>query len=699
MPKRTIEIAGKRVTLDARPDRLDIRDLPYRPPVRSLDSQYPTDKEVSQLLQKYNAAGLILDQESEGACTGFGLAAVINFLLWVQSGYKLTKNNKVSTRMLYHLARFYDEWPGEDYEGSSCRGALKGWHRHGVCLESLWPYRDKSGVHFIRPANGWDGDALLRPLGVYYRIDRNSVVDMQAAILDVGAIYVSANVHDGWDIKKQTGRVTHAKLPVIKSSRTGIGGHAFALVGYNDIGFVVQNSWGPGWAANGFAILPYDDWVANGTDAWVVSLGSPVRRLEQRQFFVRGRSPAAQARAKSGLVDSAIGQAKTSGWSEETAYWHTVVTGNDGHVINRLPQVENESDNVAFVGYEEPLKWFKSNHAIDTWRVAIYAHGGLNSEEDSINRIRVLGPNFIANGIYPVFTTWKSGWNEILGNMLQDGANQLFGGKIVPSRGLGDLLTEASDRTLEVFLRNVLGKSIWSEMKENVARSTNKGRGIDTLADQLKRLADDSNKKLEIHLIGHSAGSFVCGKLLAEFRERGLTAKTCTLYAPACDLNFALDHFKAAIDSKQLARADFRVHVLSDKLELDDTVGPYQKSLLYLVSRALDRWHKTPLLGLVSAFDDSRADDEYWHEDTIDDQVEAWQNFFWGGKVPKGFSRSGGPNPGGNLFVLSASQVNVGPRRIKSSHGCFDNSIDIVGDTLGNILGAKLKQPITDLDY
>lgn len=36
--------------------------------------------------------------------------------------------------MLYELARRYDEWPGEGYEGSSARGAMKGWVRHGVCL-------------------------------------------------------------------------------------------------------------------------------------------------------------------------------------------------------------------------------------------------------------------------------------------------------------------------------------------------------------------------------------------------------------------------------------------------------------------------------------------------------------------------------------------------------------------------------------
>ena len=43
---------------------------------------------------------------------------------------------RVSPRMLYELARRYDEWPGEAYEGSSARGAIKAWAKHGVCLET-----------------------------------------------------------------------------------------------------------------------------------------------------------------------------------------------------------------------------------------------------------------------------------------------------------------------------------------------------------------------------------------------------------------------------------------------------------------------------------------------------------------------------------------------------------------------------------
>ena len=59
MPKRTLEIAGNKITLDARPDRLDIRDLPYRPAVVLFPPIYPTDKDVARLLSNYIAAGLI----------------------------------------------------------------------------------------------------------------------------------------------------------------------------------------------------------------------------------------------------------------------------------------------------------------------------------------------------------------------------------------------------------------------------------------------------------------------------------------------------------------------------------------------------------------------------------------------------------------------------------------------------------------
>ena len=207
MPAKFVKSIGR--TLDARPDRLDLRDREFTPAVASLPEEFPGDGTIRQLLPRYYKAGLILDQGEEGACTGFGLACVVNYLLWRDRlrQRSRTRQKTVSARMLYHLARFYDEWPGEDYQGSSCRGALKAWHKHGVCTEALWPYRDAEGtVKFIRPLDGWAEDALQRRIGVYYRVNRASVVDMQSAIIEIGAIYVSCDVHDGWEIEVRNNR-------------------------------------------------------------------------------------------------------------------------------------------------------------------------------------------------------------------------------------------------------------------------------------------------------------------------------------------------------------------------------------------------------------------------------------------------------------------------------------------------------------
>ncbi len=161
MPSKFVSALDKK--LDARPDRIDLRDREYAPVVVSLPPRFPKDEDVRKLLPAYVGAGLVLSQGREGACTGFGLACVVNYLLWrrAQSAAgRARKIEPVSTRMLYHLARFYDEWPGEDYDGSSCRGALKAWNKHGVCSETLWPYRSSNGsVRFIKPKSGWETDA------------------------------------------------------------------------------------------------------------------------------------------------------------------------------------------------------------------------------------------------------------------------------------------------------------------------------------------------------------------------------------------------------------------------------------------------------------------------------------------------------------------------------------------------------------
>src|SRR5919198_4397045 len=132
--RRTTTKHAKRTArrLDARADTLDFRDRMYEPTL----IEVPTERPLEQYMK---VRVPILDQGQEGACTGFGLATVIHYLL--RTRRVVPDRADVSPWMLYDMARRYDEWPGDNYEGASARGAMKGWHKHGVCSETVWPYQ------------------------------------------------------------------------------------------------------------------------------------------------------------------------------------------------------------------------------------------------------------------------------------------------------------------------------------------------------------------------------------------------------------------------------------------------------------------------------------------------------------------------------------------------------------------------------
>jgi len=714
--KRKPQTGFRNSTFDARPDRLDFRDLPYRPPLASLAPRFPEDAVVRKLLPAYAAAGMILDQGTDGACTGFGLACVVNYLLWVRAGPSTAKRRFpiVSARMLYELARRYDEWPGERYDGSSCRGALKGWQKHGVCADTLWPYRDADGkVSLLPPGKGWDADAVSRPLGVYYRIDKRSVVDLQAALQEIGAVYVSAQVHDGWD-RVPSRRVPegHDELPVIGAPKNpkALGGHAFALVGYNEHGFIVQNSWGEGWGAGGFAVLPYADWVAHATDAWAVALGVPRAPTAERVEAVRWPGKSGRSLGWFSLevrnpdnppddpwpIDRDYDYKPYQPWSTAQAYAHTLVTGNDGciEVTDLASGVDGNIDRfMESLVVTRPAAWFYGKPAA---RLMLYAHGGLNSEEESIERIRVLAPYFEANAIYPLFLTWRTGPIETLVAMLADKFRSFFGATDeaqMRAAGFFDDLANARDRRVEELARVAL-KGIWSEMRENAAYGARSGRGLDLLAPQIAKLRTAlGSKPLELHLVGHSAGSILLGHLLDELAAPSGGAApqpvaSCTLYAAACSMRFAVQKYLGA--GVVLPVRKLHLDYLSDRNEKEDWLGGfsglhlYGKSLLYLVSRALDDVRKQPLLGFERALDPKYAHDSDQWAVGEHDAVAEWQAKF------KGTSR---------CVVAPSVTVNKKGKTAQAQHGSFDNNVEVITATIRRIAGTPPAKPIEWLDY
>ena len=669
-------------TFDARPDRLDLRDLPYRPPLRSLPPRYPGDAAVREYLASYVRAGLVLDQGTEGACTGFGLACVVNYLFWVRHRNAAASDAfaRVSPRMLYELAKRYDEWRGEDYEGSSCRGALKGWHKHGVCAEALWPYPlDKDGKPvFERPGEGWEMDAATRPLGVYYRIDKASVVDVQAAIADVGAVYVSGGAHDGWDALMRAtpaaAPTSHADLGVIaKAQKAARGGHAFALVGYDERGFIVQNSWGPRWGAAGFGILPYEDWIENATDAWACALGVALDLTGEtsRWRVASGRSLTTVERSDIALP---VAFEPYRPWPEHEARATTLVAGNDGRlVVSDFTRAQDDVDGFAADIVVRIPREYAKRLGTKRLKLAIYAHGGLNSEEDSIERVRVLAPHFAANGIHPLFVTWKTGLGETIGHVIEDAASRLLGVDADKAGGLLDALGDAKDRAVEA-LAHVLARGLWTEMRENAQFGKLPGHILDVLARHLVALAaalKDDGRRLELHLVGHSAGAILLGHLLDRMGQGGPKVRTCTLFAPACSMSFATRYYLPAAKAGLLDLERLWIHYLSDANEKRDgvpspEVPAYGKSLLYLVSRALDDVRKMPLLGLERALDRRFARDaEQWAESELP-FIREWQSKW------------------------DAASRGVRVETPGATHGSFDEDADTLRAMLERIRGARL---------
>lgn len=716
-------------SFDARPDRLDFRDLRFAAPLRSLPACHPSAEDLQRFLPDYTGAGLVLDQGLEGACTGFGLASVVNYLLWVrhlEGGGGALAFQPVSPRMLYELARRYDEWPGEAYDGSSCRGALKGWHKHGVCAELLWPHRSKTGkLRKLAPQEGWAEDAVMRPLGVYYRVDQRSVVDLQAAILQIGAVYVSARVHDGWDRVPSQPQApsSHDQLPVIPPPENpgATGGHAFALMGYNARGFIVQNSWGARWGAGGFAVLPYGDWAIHAVDAWACALG-----VAQNEARLQHRIEALQWPSRSGRslgffcpgscnphnppddpwpIDRPFNHRPYEPWTTPQAYRHSLVIGNEGRVQITDVAAGIGGDAAAFVNRlvaELPLADLMAQARP---RLMIYAHGGLNGEDEAIDRARMLGPLFQANAITPLFIAWRTGPVQTLLNIIEDKARSVFGisDRADPRAaglfdGMFDGLSDARDRQVEALARKV-AKGLWVEMLENARLGARPGRSLALLAAALQglrgRLVAAGKPGLDIHLVGHSAGAVLLGHLLGLMASPAggqppLAVAGCTLYAPACSLQFAVQKYLDAA-APILSPQQLHLHVLQDREEKDDyllgsrSLHLYGKSLLYLVSRALEDQRKMALLGLERALvPEFASSTEHWHPSQLP-WLQAWQQR-WGTAADPRVHRV--PTP--------SLVVNRQGATVQARHGAFDNSVQVIGDTIARIRG---QAPVAELEW
>jgi hypothetical protein len=576
VPSQPRRVQAKR---NVRPDAIDLRDWEYRPNIALAppDTLFPNDPRA------------VKQQGDSNACTGFALATVIEYLLERSP----RPAEEISGFMLYSMARRYDEWAEDDTadSGSSLRGALKGWGRHGASASRLWTKLRMPAASNV-PDEDWWLDAVKRPIGAYYRIAPENVRDIHVALKEVGAVYASALTHRGWDElagRKRTPAPTSVEaIPVIEEHRGAADqGHAFAIVGYTRRGFIVQNSWGMTWGRGGFAVLPYTDWLRNAMDCWVVQLG--VMTVEHESV----------SRAPSLRVDKS-GRAVVS--SNPTLADHeispfVVNMENEGRLSERGRFRTNDDDlHALFATHMRVASELWGLKAADTMDVAIYAHGGLTDEDAAAETARAWIPHLYSHRIFPIFLMWETGAVETLGNLFEDAVHGEA--ELGPARGgFKERFKDWLDERLEGLAR-LPGSKLWGEMKQNAAALAGHA---DAGAVKLLELFSSRSlraylPRLRVHLVGHSAGAIVHSHLGARALRQRLDVATISLLAPAV----RLDVFDALLGNALVERR-IRVLVanLTDAAERsDDTCSPYGHSLLYLVARSFEDRQETPLVGM-----------------------------------------------------------------------------------------------------
>lgn len=195
------------------------------------------------LLGKYIKG--VRNQGNQGSCFAFSVACLKEFQEKKENNF----GGYFSPQFFYdHRSNLKDNDPNND-EGMYGRSAMKLLQNIGICEENDYKYGD---INKISKLGSGDRNNLYQKskknvIKSYAKIE--SITELKSALYKHGPCIICLPVYSNkermW--KKRVGN----KLR---------GGHAMPIIGYNEGGFIIKNSWGKDWGTNGFCIFPYTDW-------------------------------------------------------------------------------------------------------------------------------------------------------------------------------------------------------------------------------------------------------------------------------------------------------------------------------------------------------------------------------------------------------------------------------------------------------
>lgn len=187
------------------------------------------------------------DQGQTGSCVGWASTDALFRWHFVKAG-RLSTTDRLSVRFTWMAAKEIDEFTDSptafiESDGTSLKAALDVARKYGTVLDGTLPfgsgslYQDETDVFYALAARG--------KITSYFNLDLD-LLSWRRWIATQGPILTRLDV-DNTFMNAPRGKLTRY------DSRSALGGHAVALVGYTKDHFIVRNSWGTGWGDKGFA--------------------------------------------------------------------------------------------------------------------------------------------------------------------------------------------------------------------------------------------------------------------------------------------------------------------------------------------------------------------------------------------------------------------------------------------------------------
>lgn len=502
-------------------DSFDAADVLYQPPLLSLPAVCPPTALHRRLLGGFSE--YVRDQGMQPTCTAMALASVIDFLVLQREQLDAVQlppadadaadaavaDARCSARMLYEMAKAFDEYPDDDNKGSSLRGAIKGFYHNGVYRRphdertERAEWNDPDWIFDIAKAQ----QSRQTILGHYARLGP-SILDYQAAIAQVGIIYASASIHTGWQldaVRERDGVIAW------DAQQTPLGNHAFALIGYNESGFLVLNSAGIDWGCwrdprasevecwQGVALWPYDDWSRNILDAWVLRLGVPIEMAQFRRLEL-GRL---ESRRWGGFAGQGVTRLFVNGHYLHVADGQLV---NSGVFANDQASIEQTAALLETIQPASPDGRPRRKYS----DLVLIVESGLDSLEAMTRRCagyaaRLLADPDLTEGTfrpYPLSVIWRRDVLQVTEDLLASRAQR------IEARTGG--YADAKAHMLDVYAREFL-QPIWRAFEGEAERSFQLG-GDDRRGQAwpaMRRLlaaAAGGDLPMGVHLVVHGSG-------------------------------------------------------------------------------------------------------------------------------------------------------------------------------------------------